>query len=230
MYVLALDTATPTVSAAIGREGVTLAEIRVAASRQHAEQLTPALESLRAACNIEWSQVAVVACGVGPGLFTGLRVGVTTAKTMAFALNVPTVGISSLDLVAWPLRHAARPVVSLIDARRGEVFWTIHTPVPGGLERRFEPVAARPDDVVAELIAADEPVLLAGDGARAYRDVLVQFEHAEFAGSAFDAPCVRDLVDLAWQRFVREEFTSPFELEPVYGRGADITAPGPKAM
>ena len=230
MYVLAIDTATPTVSAAIGRAGRTLAETRIVANRSHAERLTPALEGLRRAAGIEWADLSVVACGIGPGLFTGLRVGVTAAKTMAFALGVPTIGVSSLDLVAWPVRHTAKRIVSVIDARRGEVFWAMYAPVPGGLERVTDEQVARPEQLVAELVTHDEPVLLVGGGAVVYRDALGEYEHGEIAGPGFDAPCVRSLVELASVRFEREEFVTPLELEPVYGRGADTTPPGPKAM
>src|SRR5436305_14491 len=79
--------------------------------------------------------LAAIAVGTGPGLFTGLRVGVTTAKVMAQALRIPVVGIPSLDLVAYPLRHTDRTIVAVLDARRHEVFAARYRPVPGGVQR-----------------------------------------------------------------------------------------------
>ena len=105
MLLLCLDTATPQVSAAIGADGAVLGEIRLGRGRRHAEHLAPAIEYLCRELDVELARLSAIAVGLGPGLFTGLRVGVTTAKTMAQVLRVPVVGVASLDLVAYPLRH-----------------------------------------------------------------------------------------------------------------------------
>src|SRR5206468_9108594 len=104
----------------------------------HAEQLAPAIAYLRQECDVALDHLAAIAVGMGPGLFTGLRVGVTTAKVMAQALRIPVVGIPSLDLVAYPLRHSERGIVAVLDARRREVFDAAYRPVPGGLQRVSE--------------------------------------------------------------------------------------------
>ncbi len=230
MPLLAIDTATPTVGVAIGEHGRTLAEVRLAGGRRHAEQLAPAIEYAAREAGVPIARLSAIACGVGPGLFTGLRVGITTAKTMAFALQVPVIGVSSLDLVAWPLRHTGRTIVAAIDARRGELFWAVYRPVPGGIVRDSGYEVGTSADLVADLVARDEEVLFAGDGIRVYESELRGYEHSELAGPTFDAPSVRSLMELACERFVREDFENPLELEPMYLRGADTTPPGPKAM
>ena len=108
MLLLCLDTATPQVSAAIGADGAVLGEVRLGRGRRHAEHLAPAIEYLCRELDVELARLSAIAVGLGPGLFTGLRVGVTTAKTMAQVLRVPVVGVASLDLVAYPLRHTNR--------------------------------------------------------------------------------------------------------------------------
>src|SRR5262249_57569166 len=102
----------------------------------------------------EGGGVGGIAVGLGPGLFTGLRVGVTTARTMAQALRVPVVGVASLDLVAYPLRHTNRLVAAVLDARRGEVFHARYRPVPGGVQRGGDYEVRAPADLVADLVAA----------------------------------------------------------------------------
>ena len=85
--------------------------------------------------DIELTEIGVIAVDVGPGLFTGMRVGLATAKALAFALRVPMIGISSLDLLAFPHRRSDRVVVPVIDARKGEVFYAMYRQVPGGLQQ-----------------------------------------------------------------------------------------------
>jgi len=221
MLVLAFDTATDVVSVAIGRDGEPLGMLQLASGREHAERLVPAIASLVADTGVALDQLAAIAVGVGPGRFTGLRVGVTTAKVMAQALRIPVVGIGTLDLVAYPLRHTRRDVVALVDARRREVFWARYRTVPGGLERVGEEAVDPPHEVIAEIEATGVDVLVAGDGADRYRDLLAGLDRVTWAGPEFSAPSALALLELAQGRLEREEFTTPRALAPVYLRDSD---------
>jgi tRNA threonylcarbamoyladenosine biosynthesis protein TsaB len=146
---------------------------------------------------------------------------VTTAKVMAQALRIPVVAVPSLDLVAYPLRHASRPIVTVIDARRREVFHARYRPVPGGVQRDTDYVVGPVDELIADLDATGEEVLLAGDGVARYREQFARMGRAEEAGPEFEAPSVAALVRLATARVEREEFTSPADLRPLYLRESD---------
>ena len=167
---LAIDTATSQVGVAVGRDGRVLGEVRIDGGRRHAEELVPAIEYLRDQTGITLDDLAGVAVGIGPGLYTGLRVGVTTARTLAQVLDIPVVGIPSLDLVAYPWRATHRRVIALIDARRKEVFAGRYWPVPGGVQRDGEYTVETPAAVAAELLATGTESLLVGDGALEYAD------------------------------------------------------------
>jgi tRNA threonylcarbamoyladenosine biosynthesis protein TsaB len=225
VLVLALDTSTAQVSVAFGDDGRVLGSVQIAGGRRHAEQLAPAIDYLRTECDVELERLAAIAVGIGPGLFTGLRVGVTTAKVMAQALRIPVVGVPSLDLVAWPLRHAGRTVVAVLDARRREVFSARYRPVPGGLQRVSDYAVHAPAELVAELVAdVDESphgLLLVGDGLGRFAEEFAAVEHAELAGPEFAAPSVAALVELATARAAREEFEQPGDLRPLYLRQSD---------
>jgi tRNA threonylcarbamoyladenosine biosynthesis protein TsaB len=225
MLLLAMDTSTAHVSVAFGDRGAVIGAMQLAGGRRHAEQLAPAIEHLRLECGVDLDHLAAIAVGTGPGLFTGLRVGVTTAKVMAQALRIPVVGVPSLDLVAYPLRHSERTIVAVLDARRHEVFAARYQPVPGGVLRVSEYGVHSPAELVADLIAdvAEFPhgLLLAGDGVARFPTEFAEIEHAEVAGPEFAAPSVTALIALATARAEREEFEQPADLRPLYLRQSD---------
>lgn len=221
MIVLGIETATARVGAAVGGQEGVLAEFHASRGRRHVETLVPAIDFVCRTARIALSEVSVVAVDVGPGLFTGLRVGVATAKAIAQALSVPMIGLSSLDLLAYPLRYAERLVVPVIDARRDEVYWATYRQVPGGIQRLSDYRISSPRDLAAELSAERQGALLIGDGALRYADVLRAEANIEVGtvGSAHPSPGA--LVELAHPRAVREEFVQASELEVLYLRRSD---------
>ena len=142
MIVIGIDTSTPQTSVAIGTEQEILASVSIAGKARQ-EAVTPALKQLLAWTDLDLAHVGGIAVGVGPGLFTGLRVGIQTAKTLAQVLTVPIVGITGLDALAFQVRYTHRRIAAVIDARRGEVFTAVYQPVPGGVVRETEPDGAQ---------------------------------------------------------------------------------------
>jgi tRNA threonylcarbamoyladenosine biosynthesis protein TsaB len=221
MLLLAVDTATPRVSVALGRSGEVLGDVSLDGGRRHAEQLAPAIEYLCSEVGVALRQLAAIAVGLGPGLFTGLRVGVTTARMMAQTLRIPVIGVPSLDLIAYPLRHTSRIVVPVIDARRHEVFYACYRTVPGGVQRITSYEVRSPDALAGELAALGEDTLLAGDGALRYREELGRLDRVELAGPGAASPSAAALVELASARYEREEFDPPADVHPLYLRRSD---------
>ena len=221
MLILGIETATARVGCAIGGHEGVLALFEVTRGRRHAEVLAPAIEAALERAAIGINEIGCVAVDVGPGLFTGLRVGIATAKSLAHALRVPVIGIPSLDLLAFPLRHSRRGIVAVIDARRGEVYSARYRAVPGGVQRLVEPSVGSADDVAADLDASGDEVLLVGDGALRYREVLGKVKRAELADPWLAYPSAAPLVQLAHARALREEWVNHWELEPLYLRKPD---------
>ena len=169
MLILGVETATERVSVAIGGHEGVLALFEVTRGRRHAETVVPAVEFVCRQADVGLDEVGLVAVDVGPGLFTGLRVGLASAKGFAHALRVPMIAISSLDLLAFPSRHTDRLIVPVIDARRDEVFYAMYRNVPGGVQRVVEPRVGAVDELIADLLARSEETLCVGDGARGAR-------------------------------------------------------------
>jgi len=221
MIVVGIDTSTPQVSVAIGTETTILGSIRVAGKARQ-ESVTPALDQLLGWSGVELGQVGGFAVGVGPGLFTGLRVGVETAKTLAQVTGAPLLAIASIDALAYAVRYTARTIVAVIDGRRQEVFSAIYTAVPGGVLRLAEPVVQRPEALVAEVEARPGEVLAVGDGAILYREMLRSVGvRVEFASPGVAHPDAASLVELAVPRFLREEHDKVFDVVPMYLRKSD---------
>ena len=222
MLILGIDTATPQVGCAIGGHEGVLASFHLARGRRHAEVLVPGIDFVRRQARIELSEISVVAVDVGPGLFTGLRVGVATAKATASALRVPMIGVSSLDLLAFPVRWTNRLIASVVDARRGEVFYALYRQVPGGIQRLTDRRVGTPIDLGNELLATGQDVLAVGDGAIRYADDLHDLTRVEVCEAGLAYPLASSLVQLAHARALREEWVQPWELQPFYLRKADV--------
>ncbi|MGA9077323.1 MAG: tRNA (adenosine(37)-N6)-threonylcarbamoyltransferase complex dimerization subunit type 1 TsaB [Acidimicrobiales bacterium] len=221
MIVLALETATIEVGAAlVGSDGV-LAESHHPCRRRHAETLHPAVESVVAAAGIGFSEVDAVAVDVGPGLFTGLRVGIAAAKAFGFALGIPLVAVRSTEVLrrgasADPLRPPG-VVVPVVDMRRGEVAWEFPG---GGLE--IGPVS-RLQARLGELSGA---VFIVGDAAGDLEAVLVNRDGlvCRFGGDDLAAPSVAVLGAIGVERVAKGATTDAVGIEPCYLRAADARA------
>lgn len=221
MLILGIESSTAQVGCALGGHEGVLASAHSAKGRRHAENLAPAIEFICAQSQVDLSDVNLVAVDVGPGLFTGLRVGIATAKAIAYGLRVPMIGVSSLDLLAYPVRYTQRLIVAAIDARRGEIFHAFYRQVPGGVQRVSEPAVGTAEDLASELMAMSVEVLLVGDGARRYRDVFEGLDKVEHVDVGNLYPSAVSLVQLAHARALREEFSPIDQIHPVYLRKPD---------
>jgi len=221
VIVLGIETATPQVGCAIGGHEGVLASFHASRGRRHAEVLAPAIEFVSRQAQVSLRDVGAIAVDLGPGLFTGLRVGVATAKAMAQALRVPVVGFCSLDLLAYPVRSTRRLITCAVDARRGEVFSALYRQVPGGVQRLTEAALTTAGELAAELVARREEALLVGDGALRYEAVFRGISGLEPASIGTAYPSAAALVELAQPRVQREEFVPPWDIRPIYLRQAD---------
>ncbi len=229
MLIVGIETSSTQVSCALGGPDGVLAASQVNRGQRHAELLSPMIGQLCAAAGVSLDSVNAVAVGVGPGLFTGLRVGLATAKAMAFGLGVPVIGVGSLELVAFPVRFAPCRIVAVTDARRSEVFWARFSGGMDGVEAFGPSQVGSPAELRAELDAeldadgAGAGHLLVGDGALRYREVLAA-DGVEFANSALAHPSAWALVQVARSRASVSSTVPPQDVHPVYLRQPDAEA------
>ncbi|HWD51229.1 MAG TPA: tRNA (adenosine(37)-N6)-threonylcarbamoyltransferase complex dimerization subunit type 1 TsaB [Acidimicrobiales bacterium] len=242
MNLLAIESATALVGAALLADGGSAAERSHQQGRMHAESLAPAIEEVCALSGITVRDVQAIAVDVGPGLFTGLRVGVATAKALAQGLGIGVLAVSSLDiLAAGAMAEAgsdeARTVVAVVDARRGEVFTSryrfdgaapgpgqILDPAPGRLS---PPQLVTPDVLIRSLVEMDagpaDRVLIVGDGAVRYRHRLADARAGDLdLVERVSSPSPLTLARLARRRLdAGAELAPAAEVVPDYRREAD---------
>jgi tRNA threonylcarbamoyladenosine biosynthesis protein TsaB len=223
MKLLAIETATRLVGCALWDEGGPLAASLLVAGQRHVEVLVPAIDALCRQAGISVADLDGVAVDVGPGLFTGLRVGLATATTIATARNIPAVGVTSLEALAHPHRRRPGPLAAVVDARRGEVYWALFE---GDGHRQKElraPSVASPQDAAHEI----GNVLAVGDGAFRYREI---FEAAggEVAGPGDMWPSPLAVAEVGMERIAGTPSTAGEAFDagalpgPLYLRQADV--------
>jgi len=234
MRVLGIDTALPTASVALIQDGELLAEEIHGGRNQgggfqplgnHAEVVLPLIESLLEKAQITVQQLSGIAVSIGPGSFTGLRIGLATAKGIAYESGLPLVGVSTLHANAARVNNFEGIIASLLDARKSELYLALF--------RRDNVTTTRltSDSIVSVSSAVDlvrkygigSSLLLIGDGAKAYKLRLIEALGlpARTSGGACFPSIASQVAMLACQRFVGASVDDAGTLTPVYLRLAE---------
>lgn len=228
--ILLFDTSTPMATAAVGVDDRVLARAECEVTT-HSEGLLQLIDSVLDRASVTLDALSAIACGRGPGSYTGLRIGLSTAKGLCFASGRPLIMVSSLlgpALAAHAVDPATR-VVTVLDARRGEVF-------VGIFDRdnvACDELVCRPE-AIDEVVPADQPLLLAGDGARRYEQLLLQkLPKARLAPATCHAVQAAHLLVAATRDQRAGRFADVAGAVPTYLRAPDIrpsSAPSAPAL
>jgi tRNA threonylcarbamoyladenosine biosynthesis protein TsaB len=225
VIVLGIESATDLVGAALHHNGEILAVLSETGRRRHAEALAPAIASVLGSSGVSLRDLDAVAVDVGPGLFTGLRVGVATAKGLGQGLGLGLLGCTSLEVLAAASFEGGwvGTVLSVLDGRRGEVF-TAHFARPdtdGELVELAPPARHRPEEI-ASIVRGGSGVLVVGDGALRYRELLEGSDGLVVADGSRAHPDPSTLASLAARRIgAGASLMSAASLEALYLRDAD---------
>ncbi len=169
MKILGIETTTFSGSVALVEEGRVLGEFFLSVGPRHSEKVLPLIKELFSGLGIKLDEVEAIAVSKGPGSFTSLRVGVTTAKSLAFSLGVPIVSVSSLEVLAMGFAFTSYVICPVIDARKGEVFSAFFKLSGSNLKRLSDDILISPEGL-SEIV--QEKTIFAGDGAILYSNIL----------------------------------------------------------
>ena len=221
MKFLAIETATPGASVALVEDSTTLA----AASRidrvGHATFLVPAIDFCFDQVGWSPSDLDAVIVDVGPGLYTGIRVGVATAQGLAAAFGIPLIPAISVDAMALEARTGHRTIWTVVDVRRGEFAVARYRPVPGGVVRDSDTELVRPEVLKAQLESSPHQSLVVGDVGSLPEGLFRGLQRAKTARPRY--PYAVALAEVGRGLFERDEYPEPDEVRPLYLRDPDVT-------
>ena len=222
MPILALDTATMVSSVAIASPDKLLAEVTLQTKLTHSEVLMPHVQQVLAMANIKKTELDAIAVSVGPGSFTGLRIGLAAAKSMAYALGIPLVGVSTLEAMAWHYPVPGIYTLCVLDAQKGDVYAGLYSWQQEAVHL-VKPVEVLPFAEVIDFCQnLDLPVVIIGDIAQKKQALI------RAAGSNIIAaqphmimPRAANVAMLAQQKLAAGRTDEVMTLEPLYIRRSE---------
>lgn len=208
--ILNLETATKNCSVTIAKEGKTIACKEIAEQNfSHAEKLHVFIEELLAENNLKFSDLNAIAVSQGPGSYTGLRIGVSSAKGFCYALNIPLIAIDTLQLLAKQIQIKEGVIVSMIDARRMEVFTAFY-------DKNHEQIRTTKAEIIDENSYQEhvEKIHLVGDGTEKFKNTLTHEKFVFHSNVVF--PSAKEMSELSFIKYKMSDFVDVAYFEPYY--------------
>lgn len=220
MFVLGIEAATPVAGVAVVEDGRILAERLVNNRRTHSVNLLPMIKAVIEEAGITPQDINGVAVSAGPGSFTGLRIGMTTAKTLAWIWQIPVIGVSTLEALVLPLVAREQILCPILNARKNEVYTNIFKGKAGRPESLSGPLAISISELVQRLDKWPEKITFIGDAVPVYQEEIKKLmgDRAEFGPQASMVPRGAAVAELGYLEMVAGGGVLPLELKADYIR------------
>ena len=208
--ILNLETATKNCSVALAKDGKTIACKEIAAQNfSHAEKLHVFIEEILSENNIQFSDLNAIAVSQGPGSYTGLRIGVSSAKGFCYALNIPMIAIDTLQLLAKQIQIEDGIIIPMIDARRMEVFSAFY-------DKNHNQIRATQAEIIDETSYKEitEKIHLIGDGTEKFINTLTDDKFIFHSNVVF--PSANEMSQLSFEKYKISDFVDVAYFEPYY--------------
>ena len=218
-YILNIETATKNCSVALAKDGKTILCKEIAEEGySHAERLHVFIEAIIKEAGIALQDLSAIAVSQGPGSYTGLRIGVSAAKGLCYALDIPLIAVDTLQALAAQVTISSGLIIPMIDARRMEVYSAIFSP---SLEKKREVLAQIIDDNSFE--DRQETLYFIGDCAEKCKSVLTKENHVFLEEIVY--PSAKEMSALSFEKFKISDTVDVAYFEPYYLKDFMITAP-----
>ena len=225
MTLLAIETATRQMGVAVMDGENVLASYELLAENPHAVELPGAVSRVLKAARTSLEKLDGLVVDIGPGSFTGLRIGLAFVKALAFSTKKPVIGVPSLDVLAANVPFAPRPVCTVLDAKQKNVYATVFLTGERQVTRRTDYLLGPAEEILGRFT---EPAIFLGDGCGRYRDLILKFcPKAEFAAPELWLPRAATLGRLGALRFAEGKSDDPARLVPMYLYPMDCSVRGP---
>jgi tRNA threonylcarbamoyladenosine biosynthesis protein TsaB len=208
--ILNIETATKNCSVALAKEGKIVACKEIAEQNfSHAEKLHVFIEELLTENQLQFSDLSAIAVSQGPGSYTGLRIGVSSAKGFCYALNIPMIAIDTLQLIAKQIQIEDGIIIPMIDARRMEVFTAFY-------DKNYQQIRNTQAEIIDETSYQEisEIIHLVGDGTEKFKNTLTDNKFIFHSDVVF--PSAKQMTQLSFDKFIKNDFVDVAYFEPYY--------------
>jgi tRNA threonylcarbamoyladenosine biosynthesis protein TsaB len=208
--ILNIETATKNCSVALAKEGKIVACKEIAEQNfSHAEKLHVFIEELLTENQLQFSDLSAIAVSQGPGSYTGLRIGVSSAKGFCYALNIPMIAIDTLQLIAKQIQIEDGIIIPMIDARRMEVFTAFY-------DKNYQQIRNTQAEIIDETsyLEISEIIHLVGDGTEKFKNTLTDNKFIFHSDVVF--PSAKQMTQLSFDKFLKNDFVDVAYFEPYY--------------
>jgi tRNA threonylcarbamoyladenosine biosynthesis protein TsaB len=208
--ILNIETATKNCSVALAKEGKIVACKEIAEQNfSHAEKLHVFIEELLIENQLQFSDLSAIAVSQGPGSYTGLRIGVSSAKGFCYALNIPMIAIDTLQLIAKQIQIEDGIIIPMIDARRMEVFTAFY-------DKNYQQIRNTQAEIIDETsyLEISETIHLVGDGTEKFKNTLTDNKFIFHSDVVF--PSAKQMTQLSFDKFIKNDFVDVAYFEPYY--------------
>jgi tRNA threonylcarbamoyladenosine biosynthesis protein TsaB len=225
MKILAIETSTMLGGVALMDDSSGLiAEVRLNVKSTHSERLMTEIDHLLRQAGLKISDIDVFAVAIGPGSFTGLRIGLSTVKGFSYATGKPIVSVPTLEALAWNFPYCIYPVCTMLDARKKEVYTALFKWDKEGFLRLIDEMSIKVDRLLEQMMPyIHGKVVFTGEGALLYRDTIIEVmgEKAIFAPPEKMIPSPANVASIGIRKATKEEFSEPVSLIPFYIRRSE---------
>lgn len=220
MYILALDSTAVTASAALWSDGSLMAQYMLNSGHTHSTTLLPMIRHMLETSGVSVDKIDCMACSVGPGSFTGIRIGIATVKGLAFGTDKPCIGVSSLEAMAYGMKSVNGIVCPVINARRTQYYSALFRIQDGAVTRLTEDEVILGADLDGILAEYDESIYLTGDGYESARG-FITYPRLMYTPESCRWPTAFAVAEAAAYKLIHaspETVFTPDDLVPVYLR------------
>jgi tRNA threonylcarbamoyladenosine biosynthesis protein TsaB len=225
MKILAIETSTMLGGIAIMDDlSGLIAEVRLNVKSTHSERLMTEIDHVLKQAEFKVSDIDVFAIAIGPGSFTGLRIGLSAVKGFSYATGKPIVSVPTLEALAWNFPYCRHPVCTMLDARKKEVYSALFKWEDGGFIRLIDEVSIKVDRVLEDIkLSSDKRVVFTGEGAILYRYKIIEVmgNKAIFASPEKIVPSPANVASIGIKKAIKGEFSEPVSLVPFYIRRSE---------
>ena len=216
LKILAIDTSSKICSVSILEDTNTILELHTNDEKTHSQNLMPLIDTLLKQTNLTLDNIDLLACCQGPGSFTGIRIGISTIKAFSDAKNIPVIGITSLESLAYNIPNSGY-IVSLIDAKNDNVYYSLFKNNNGQYEKADEYKSDNIQNILTSLSNYNTSFIFVGTGAQLHHDLIAQtYPNSQFANETQNIQTSISIGKSAYNKFKNRIYGNSDFVLPIY--------------